>query len=118
MAGSVEALSLRKIRIPTVPLEPAQSAIVSTTAGSVGSTGLTSLKRVGCAAKVTGDQMVAAMDAVGVDGAILVSPFSMYRYMPATRSKSLRGAVQSADPGAVGVVAFVGVDLGIQYRHD
>ena len=29
---------------------------------------------------VTGDQMVAAMDAVGVDGAILVSPFSLYRY--------------------------------------
>jgi predicted TIM-barrel fold metal-dependent hydrolase len=31
-------------------------------------------------AEVTGDQMVAAMDAVGVDGAILVSPFTMYRY--------------------------------------
>ena len=31
-------------------------------------------------AEVTGDQMVAAMDGVGVDGAILVSPFSMYRY--------------------------------------
>ena len=30
--------------------------------------------------EVTGDQMVAAMDAVGVDGAILVSPYSMYRY--------------------------------------
>jgi L-fuconolactonase len=30
--------------------------------------------------EVTGDQMVSAMDAVGVDGAILVSPFSMYRY--------------------------------------
>ena len=30
--------------------------------------------------EVTGDQMVAAMDEVGVDGAILVSPFSMYRY--------------------------------------
>src|SRR5690348_1719567 len=29
---------------------------------------------------VTGDQLVAAMDAVAVDGAILVSPFSMYRY--------------------------------------
>jgi L-fuconolactonase len=28
---------------------------------------------------VTGDVMVAAMDAVGVDGALLVSPFSMYR---------------------------------------
>src|SRR5947207_15069365 len=31
-------------------------------------------------AQVTGDDMVAAMDAVGVDGAMLVSPFSMYRY--------------------------------------
>jgi L-fuconolactonase len=30
--------------------------------------------------EVTGDQMVAAMDDVGVDGAILVSPFSTYRY--------------------------------------
>ncbi len=30
--------------------------------------------------EVTGDQMVAAMDAAGVDGAILVSPFSMYRF--------------------------------------
>src|SRR5437763_6591801 len=31
-------------------------------------------------AEMTGDQMVAAMEAVGVDGAVLVSPFSMYRY--------------------------------------
>jgi len=31
-------------------------------------------------AEVTGDLMVAALDEVGVDGAILVSPFSMYRY--------------------------------------
>jgi predicted TIM-barrel fold metal-dependent hydrolase len=31
-------------------------------------------------AEVTGDDMVAAMDAVGVDGALLVSPFAMYRY--------------------------------------
>jgi len=31
-------------------------------------------------AEVTCDQMVAAMDEVGVDGAVLVSPFSMYRY--------------------------------------
>ena len=30
--------------------------------------------------EVTGDEMVAAMDAVGVDGAMLVSPFAMYRY--------------------------------------
>jgi predicted TIM-barrel fold metal-dependent hydrolase len=30
--------------------------------------------------EVTGDDMVAAMDAVAVDGAILVSPFTMYRY--------------------------------------
>jgi L-fuconolactonase len=30
--------------------------------------------------EVSGDDMVAAMDAVGVDGALLVSPFSLYRY--------------------------------------
>jgi len=30
--------------------------------------------------EVTGDQMVATMDAAAVDGAILVSPFTMYRY--------------------------------------
>ncbi len=31
-------------------------------------------------AHVTGDEMVAAMDEVGVDGALLVSPWSMYRF--------------------------------------
>ena len=31
-------------------------------------------------AEVTGDEMVAAMDAVGVDGALLVSPLTMYRF--------------------------------------
>src|SRR5436190_15853684 len=30
--------------------------------------------------EMTGDQMVAAMDEVGVDGAVLVSVFTMYRY--------------------------------------
>ena len=29
---------------------------------------------------VTGDEMVAAMDKVGVDGAIYISPISMYQY--------------------------------------
>ena len=29
---------------------------------------------------VTGDEMVVAMDKVGVDGAIFISAFSMYRY--------------------------------------
>jgi L-fuconolactonase len=32
--------------------------------------------------EVTGEQMVSAMDSVGVDGALLVSPFSMYGYDP------------------------------------
>ena len=32
--------------------------------------------------EVTGDDMVAALDAVGVDGALLVSPYSLYRYDP------------------------------------
>jgi L-fuconolactonase len=30
--------------------------------------------------EVTGDDLVAAMDAVGVDGALLISPWSMYRF--------------------------------------
>src|SRR6202042_533926 len=34
----------------------------------------------GTAVAAVADQMVAAIDAVGVDGAVLVSPFSMYRY--------------------------------------
>ena len=32
--------------------------------------------------QVTGDDMVAAMDAVGVNGAIMISPFSLYGYDP------------------------------------
>ncbi|MEQ9638697.1 MAG: amidohydrolase family protein [Alphaproteobacteria bacterium] len=32
--------------------------------------------------EVTGAEMIAAMDAVGVDAAILVSPYTMYRYDP------------------------------------
>ena len=31
-------------------------------------------------AHVTGDEMVTAMNKVGIDGAIFISPFSMYRY--------------------------------------
>ncbi|HKS88246.1 MAG TPA: amidohydrolase family protein [Stellaceae bacterium] len=50
-------------------------------------------------AEVTGDQMVAAMDAVGVDGAILVSPFSMYRY-----DASYALDVYRAHPGRFGLV--------------
>src|SRR5215471_5125332 len=50
-------------------------------------------------AEVTGDQMVAAMDAVGVDGAILVSPFSMYRY-----DASYALEVHRKHPGRFGLV--------------
>ena len=50
-------------------------------------------------AEVTGDQMVAAMDAVGVDGAILVSPFSMYRY-----EASYALEVHRKHPGRFGLV--------------
>ena len=49
--------------------------------------------------EVTGDQMVAAMDAVGVDGAILVSPFSMYGYDP-----SYALEVRARLPGRFGLV--------------
>jgi L-fuconolactonase len=50
-------------------------------------------------AEVTGDQMVAAMDAVGVDGAVLVSPFSMYRY-----DASYAKQVYTAHPNRFGLV--------------
>jgi L-fuconolactonase len=49
--------------------------------------------------EVTGDNMVAAMDAVGVDGAVLVSPFTMYRYDP-----SYVLSVQAAHPGRFALV--------------
>jgi predicted TIM-barrel fold metal-dependent hydrolase len=50
-------------------------------------------------AEVTGDDMVAAMDAVGVDGALLVSPFSMYRYDP-----SYALEVYAKYPGRFGLI--------------
>jgi predicted TIM-barrel fold metal-dependent hydrolase len=50
-------------------------------------------------AEVTGDQMVAEMDAVGVDGAILVSAYTMYRY-----DASYALAVRAQHPGRFGVV--------------
>jgi L-fuconolactonase len=43
---------------------------------------------------VTGDEMVAAMDKVGVDGAIFISAFSMYQY-----DASYAVEVQRAHPG-------------------
>ena len=48
---------------------------------------------------VTGDEMVAAMDALGVDGAIFVSAFSMYRY-----DASYAVEVQNAHPGRFALV--------------
>jgi L-fuconolactonase len=54
---------------------------------------------------VTGDEMVAAMDKVGVDGAILVSAFSMYRY-----DASYAVAVRNAHPGRFGLVKPIDSD--------
>ncbi len=48
---------------------------------------------------VTGDEMVAAMDAVGVDGAILVSPFALYGF-----DASYAIEVGNAHPGKFGLV--------------
>jgi predicted TIM-barrel fold metal-dependent hydrolase len=49
--------------------------------------------------EVTGDEMVAAMDAVGVDGALLVSPFTMYRY-----DASYALDVHAAHPGRFALI--------------
>ena len=49
--------------------------------------------------EVTGDDMVAAMDAVGVDGALLVSPFAMYGY-----DASYALEVYAKHPGKFGLI--------------
>ncbi|HUC52237.1 MAG TPA: amidohydrolase family protein [Xanthobacteraceae bacterium] len=54
---------------------------------------------------VTGDEMVAAMDKVGVDGAIFISAFSMYRY-----DASYAVEVQCAHPGRFAIVKPVDPD--------
>jgi predicted TIM-barrel fold metal-dependent hydrolase len=54
---------------------------------------------------VTGDEMVAAMDRVGVDGAIFISAFSMYRY-----DASYAVEVQRAHPGRFAIVKPVDPD--------
>jgi predicted TIM-barrel fold metal-dependent hydrolase len=63
---------------------------------------------------VTGDEMVAAMDKVGVDGAIFISAFSLYRYdasyavgsaAGASRPARHRQAVDPDDPDVADVVA-------------
>jgi predicted TIM-barrel fold metal-dependent hydrolase len=56
-------------------------------------------------AHVTGDEMVAAMDRVGVDGAIFISAFSMYRY-----DASYAVEVQRAHPGRMAIVKPVDPD--------
>lgn len=54
---------------------------------------------------VTGDEMVAAMDAVGVDGAIFISAFSLYQY-----DASYAIEVQKAHPGRMALVKPVNPD--------
>ena len=49
--------------------------------------------------EVTGDDMVAAMDSVGVDGALLVSPFSTYGY-----DASYAIEVNARHPGRFGLI--------------
>ena len=56
-------------------------------------------------AHVTGDEMVAAMDKVGVDGAIFISAFSLYRY-----DASYAVEVQKAHPDRMAIVKPVDPD--------
>ena len=49
--------------------------------------------------EVTGEDMVAAMDAVGVAGALLISPWSLYRY-----DASYALAVHARHPGRFGLI--------------
>ena len=49
--------------------------------------------------EVTGDAMAAAMDAVGVDAAVLISPFALYRY-----DASYALEVRAAHPGRFALI--------------
>ena len=61
-----------------------------------------------------GEEMVAAMDAVGVDGAILVSAYTMYRYDP-----SFALEVRGKYPGRFGLVTpFDAADPGVGEKID
>jgi L-fuconolactonase len=76
--------------------------------------------------EVTGDQLVAAMDDVGVDGAVLVSAFTMYRY-DASYAISVRNAhptrfalvkpVDPTDPAVADTIAaWAGVEGAVGIR--
>lgn len=64
--------------------------------------------------EVTGDDMVAAMDEVGVDGALLVSPWTMYRYDASYAQDVYRdhpgrfGLIKPVDPTRPDVADVVG----------
>jgi predicted TIM-barrel fold metal-dependent hydrolase len=49
--------------------------------------------------EVTGDEMIAAMDSVGVDGGLLVSPWTLYQY-----DASYAIAVRNAHPGRFALI--------------
>jgi len=63
--------------------------------------------------EVTGDDMVKAMGAVGVDGALLVSPFTMYRYDASyaievhAKHPARFGLIKPVDPSDRGVVETI-----------
>jgi L-fuconolactonase len=81
---------------------------------------------------VTGDEMVAAMDKVGVDGAIFISSFSMYRYDASYAVEVVKaypgrfGIIKPVDPDDQGVADVVAewkkipgtVGIRIMYRKD
>ena len=77
--------------------------------------------------EVTGDDMVAAMDEVGVDGALLVSPWTMYRY-DASYALEVYAAhpdrfamvkpVDPADPAVAETIAHVAANQFTNYLNN
>lgn len=76
--------------------------------------------------EATGDQMVAAMDEVGVDGSLLVSPFTMYEYDASyalevfakhpTRFRLIK-PVDPSDPGVAETIAdWAGTEGAVAIR--
>ena len=66
------------------------------------------VKPQGWVASATGEEMVAAFDRIGIDGAIYVSPFNLYGY-----DTSYAMEVQRKWPGRFALVTRVDFDAGL-----
>ena len=105
------------MRMPTVPGVFAQSATVSATAGSEGSTGLISANRPGCfGVHLDRVARVVAVHGERRDQQCAIDADGIHRRHHVV-ARDFGGPVQDGGPGPAGVIALVGVHLGVDDGH-